>query len=243
MRNLLATLVLLVNLAASTALTAAEPLRVLLVTGGHDFQTNQFLELFRSEPGVRLTHVAHPEAQDWFKRERAREYDVLVSYDMWQDISDEAKADLLALVRSGKGFLAMHHCLASYQAWDDYARLIGGKYHLREWTRDGQPQRGSTYRHDVQFQVRVVAPDHPVTRGVSDFTIHDETYGGFEVKPDVTPLLRTDEASSGPVIAWARKEEAGRVVYLQLGHDRLAYENPAFRQIVHQAMRWAAQQD
>jgi uncharacterized protein len=243
MRHFLATLGLVVYLAASTALTAAEPLRVLLVTGGHDFQTNQFLELFRSEPGIRLTHVSHPEAQDWFRRDRARDFDVLVSYDMWQEISDEAKADLLALVRAGKGFLAMHHCLASYQAWDDYARLIGGKYHLREWTRDGQIQRGSTYRHDVQFQVRVVAPDHPVTRGVVDFAIHDETYGGFEVKRDVTPLLRTDEASSGPVIGWARKEEAGRVVYLQLGHDRLAYENPAFRQIVHQAIRWVAQQD
>jgi uncharacterized protein len=244
MRELSGLLLLLVTgLAASAAPAATDPLRVLLVTGGHDFQTNQFLDLFRSEPGVRLVHVVHPEAQAWFKPERAGDYDVLVSYDMWQDISEEAKADLLALVRSGKGLLAMHHCLASYQAWGDYARLIGGKYHLREWTRDGQLQPGSTYRHDVQFQVRVVVPDHPVTRGVSDFTIHDETYGGFEVKPDVTPLLKTDESSSGPVIAWARKEEAGRVVYLQLGHDRLAYENPAFRQIVHQAIRWVARVD
>lgn len=243
MRILLAMLSLVGALTATAAPAASSPLRVLLVTGGHDFQTNQFLELFRADPGVRLTHVAHPEAQDWFKPERAREYDVLVSYDMWQDITEEAKANLLTLVRSGKGFLAMHHCLASYQAWDDYARLIGGKYHLREWTQGGQPQPGSTYRHDVEFKVRVAAADHPVTRGVRDFNIHDETYGGFEVKPDVTPLLQTDEPSSGPVIAWARTEGRGRVVYLQLGHDRLAYENPAFRQIVHQAIRWVAHPD
>jgi len=153
MREFSALLLLVTGLAASAAPATTDPLRVLLVTGGHDFQTNQFLDLFRSEPGVRLTHVVHPEAQAWFKPERAGDYDVLVSYDMWQDISEEAKADLLALVRSGKGFLAMHHCLAS------------------------------------------------------------------------------------------RKEEAGRVVYLQLGHDRLAYENPAFRQIVHQAIRWVARAD
>lgn len=243
MRILLSTLACVAALATTSALSAAEPLRVLLVTGGHDFQTNQFLDVFRADPAIRLTHVVQPEAQAWFRPERAKDFDVLVSYDMWQEITEEAKADLLAWVQSGKGFLAMHHCLASYQAWDDYARLIGGRYHLREWTRDGHPQPASTYRHNVEFRVRVVDLDHPVTRGVNDFTIHDETYGGFEVKPDVTPLLKTDEPTSGPVIAWARKEAAGRVVYLQLGHDRLAYENPAFRQIVHQAMRWVARRN
>lgn len=230
-------------LATHTRTTAASPIRVLLVTGGHDYDTNEFRALFKADPGIQVNAVTHPNAQQWFKPDRARDYDVLVSYDMWSEISDEAKTDLLQLVRGGKGFLALHHCLASYPEWEDYARLIGGQYHLKPWTQNGQAKPGSTYKHDVLVPVQVVAPNHPVTRGVGDFTIHDEVYGGFEVKPDVTPLLRTDHAESGPIIAWARQEGRGRVVYLQLGHDRLAYENPAYRQLVGQAIRYVAQDE
>lgn len=228
---------------ATLSQTVAAPIRVLLVTGGHDYDTNEFHALFKADPGIRVNAVTHPNAQRWFKPDRAKDYDVLVSYDMWSAITEEAKADLLRLVRDGKGFLALHHCLASYPDWEDYARLIGGKYHLKPWTQDGQAKPGSTYKHDVLMPVQVVASDHPVTRGVKDFTIHDEVYGGFEVKPDVTPLLRTTHPESGPVIAWARQEAQGRVVYLQLGHDRLAYQNPAYRKLIGQAIRYVAREE
>jgi len=243
MPTLLLRLSLAWMLVACGGLTAAEPVRVLLVTGGHDYDTNQFLGLFRSDSGIRLTHVVQPQAQAWFRADQADQYDVLVTYDMWPDISEEAKADLLELVGKGKGLLALHHSLASYPSWPEYAHLIGGRYHPEKWFRDGLEQPASTYLHDVDFRVRVLDRDHPVTRGVEDFTIHDETYGGFEVKADVTPLLGTDEPTSGPVVAWARQQAGGRVVYLQLGHDRQAYANPAFQQIVFQAIRWVAKRD
>jgi hypothetical protein len=82
---------------------------------------------------------------------------------------------------------------------------------------------------------------HPVTQGVSDFDIHDETYGGFEVGAASHALLTTDEPTSGRVIGWAKTYEAARVVYLQLGHDHLGYENPNYRRLVAQAIRWTAQ--
>jgi len=240
MRSLLSLLI-----AASTVFIAGvqagdTPIRVLLITGGHGYETNEFLALFKADSGIEVSHVTHPMAQRWFKPDRAKEYDVLVSYDMWSEITAEAKADLLSLVQGGKGFLAMHHCLASYPEWEDYARLIGGKYHIKPWTRNGQTIPGSTFKHDVLVPVQVVARNHPVTRGIADFTIHDEVYGGFEVMPGVTPLLRTEHPESSPVIGWARQEGNGRVVYLQLGHDHLAYENPAFRKLVAQAIRYVS---
>jgi uncharacterized protein len=228
------------GLACGLATAADPPLKVLLVTGGHDFQTNQFLAMFAADPGVSVRQVNHPRAHEWFRAARASEYDVMVFYDMWQEIGPEARRDLLERVREGKGLVALHHALASYQDWDDYARLIGGRYHLAKRIENGVEIPGSTYLHDVTFQVRIAAPDHPVTRGIRDFTIHDETYGGFEVKAGVTPLLETDEQTSGPILAWARQEVRGRVVYLQLGHDHHAYEHPAFRQLVAQAIRWVA---
>ena len=217
--------------------------RVLLVHGGHDFETNQFLKMFRDNPGITLSTVEHPKAHAWFKPARAREYDVLVFYDMWQEISEEAKRDLLQLIQSGKPLVALHHSVASYQDWAEYGKLIGGRYHLKEWVEDGTRKPGSTYQHDVQFTIRVADREHPVTRGLSEFKIHDETYGGFEVKPGVHVLLTTDEPSSGRGVAWTTTYGAGRVVYIQLGHDHLAYENPNFKRLVGQAIDWAAQRD
>jgi type 1 glutamine amidotransferase len=221
---------------------AASPIRVLLVHGGHDFETNQFLEVFKANPEVRFEVVHHPQAQARWKADAAA-YDVLVFYDMWQLIDAEAKANLVARLKEGKGLVALHHSLVSYEKWDEYGRIIGGRYHLGKWSKDGVEQPASIFKHGVDFTVRVADPAHPVTRGVHDFAIHDETYGHFEVGPGVHALLTTDEPTSGRVIGWAKTYEAARVVYLQLGHDHAGYENPNYRRLVAQAIRWAAKRD
>jgi uncharacterized protein len=230
-------------LGADAPVANSGKIRVLLVHGGHDFETNQFLQVFRENPQLSLTVVQHPAAQAWFRPERARDYDVLVFYDMWQTISEEAKSDLVSLVKGGKPLVALHHCLGSFQQWDEYANLIGGRYHLEKWSDHGVEKPGSTYRHDVDFKVHVADSSHPITRGVTDFAIHDETYGGFEVKPDSHVLLTTDEPSNGHDLAWCKSYGAARVVYLQLGHDHQAYDNPSYRRLLAQAIRWAVKRD
>ena len=250
-RTPLTTLALLVltgvifGLAPTPSSRAAEAgrIRILLVTGGHDYETNQFFKLFQDLPGLTVLSEAHPKAHAWWKADAASQYDVLVFYDMWQEISGEAKASLVARLKEGKGLVALHHCLGSYQQWPEYTKIIGGKYHLAKHVENGVEKPGSTYKHDVDFQVQVAKPDHPVTRGLKGFAIHDETYGGFEVRPEVQALLTTEEPTSTHTIAWAKTYEAARVVYVQLGHDHVAYENPNYRRLVAQAIRWAAKRD
>jgi uncharacterized protein len=241
LRRLLAGLCLLGLLPGP--LTAAEPIRVLLLVGGHDYQTNQFHQLFEANPEVTLRVVEHPNAHRWLRPDRADAYDVIALYDMWQPITEEAKADFIARLNEGKGLVALHHALASYQAWDDYRAIVGGRYHLKPRLVNELEVPASTYRHDVQFRVNVLDRTHPVTRGLEDFEIHDETYGGFEVLPDVHPLLGTTEPTSGPVIAWQQVYAGARVVYIQLGHDRLAYENPNYARLLAQAIRWSARRE
>lgn len=221
----------------------ADQIRVLVVTGGHGYETNQFLTMFKELPGITFESVAHPQAHDWLKPEAAKQWDVLVTYDMWQDITDEAKANFVNRLKEGKGLVALHHSLASYQAWDQYARIIGGKYHLEKYTRNGVERPGSTYRHDVHFKLHVADPNHPVTRGLSDFEIHDETYGKLEIRPRVHALLTTTEPTSSPTVAWAKRFQGTRVVTIQLGHDHTAYENPNYRRLLNQAIQWVAQHD
>lgn len=218
------------------------PIRVLLVTGGHDFERKPFFGMFQSFDNVRIKAVEHPNAHAHFKPEAAKQYDVIVFYDMWQEISDEAKNDLVQLLNQGKGLLAMHHCLASYQKWPEYEKIIGGRYNLEKRVVNGVEQPASTYLHDVKFKVQVASSDHPVTQGIKDFEILDETYGRFVVSPEVHPLLTTTEATSSPTVCWAKTYGKSRVITLQLGHDHMAYDNPHFRRVVSQAIRWVAPQ-
>lgn len=209
-------------------------IRVLVVTGGHAFEREPFFTLFQGYPDIEYREVQHPKAHDLFKPEAARDYDVLVLYDMWQEIGEEAKANFVALLKQGKGVVALHHSLAGYQDWEEYARIIGGRFRLQK--RGEKPP--STFKHGVKFTVHIADPEHPVTRGLKDFEIVDETYGDFEVDPQVKPLLTTDEPSSGKVIGWCHTYGKSRIVYIQLGHDHTAYENPNYRRLVVQAIRW-----
>jgi hypothetical protein len=127
----------------------------------------------------------------------------------------------------------LHHSLVSYQEWDEFENIIGGRYFL-----SGLEQDSSTYRHDVDIPVRVIHKDHPVTKGIDDFMIHDEVYGNFKVLPGVQALLSTTHPESGKIIGWTNIYGNSRIVYLQLGHDHYAYENPNYRRLLKQAITW-----
>ena len=232
-----------IGLAADAATDASGKLRVLVITGGHDFEKEPFFKVFQDNPDIAFKAVEHPNAHALLKAEAAAQYDVLVCYDMHQEITDEAKADFIARLKEGKGLVVLHHAIACYQQWPEYWKIIGARYYLQKTTVDGVEKARSAYKHGVNFQVHVADPTHPVTRGVKDFELHDETYRLFDVAPECHTLLTTEEPASNKVIGWAKTYENARVVYLQSGHDHLAYENPSFQQILRQAIRWTAKRD
>jgi type 1 glutamine amidotransferase len=86
--------------------------------------------------------------------------------------------------------------------------------------------------------VELVDENHPVTWGMEDFTIHDEGYSNITVLDQVTPLLTSDHPDSSPIIGWAHTRNKSQVVYLMLGHDKYAYQNPAFIQLLENSVYW-----
>jgi type 1 glutamine amidotransferase len=85
-----------------------------------------------------------------------------------------------------------------------------------------------------------VAKGHPVTAGLTDFTIRDEIYWGFRVGADVKPLVTTTHPKSGKPLAWTRTEKKSRVVYIQGGHGLEAFTNANYRQLLAQSISWTA---
>lgn len=229
-----------VSVAFPVRALADDPIRVLIITGGHDFEREAFFEIFKGEKDITYREVQHPNATRMFRPDKRASYDVIVLYDMWQTITEEDAEAALDLLREGKGVVALHHCIASYNDSPEYEQIIGGKYFLKETKEGDKTIPASTYKHDQTINVHIADPDHPITKGMKDFTIHDETYGSFRVREGVHRLLETDHPLSGTTIGWCHKYEASRIVYIQLGHDHLAYNNPNYHQLVQQAIRWAA---
>jgi uncharacterized protein len=226
--------------ALTLAADAGAKTRVLVVTGGHDYEREPFLKVFQDNPNIAFKAVEHPNAHALLRADAAKDWDVLLLYDMHQEISEEAKADFVSRLKEGKGLVVMHHAIANYQKWPEYAKIIGARYYLQKEVVNGVEKARSAYQHDVNFKLHVEDPAHPVTKGLQDFNIHDETYKLFDVYEDCHPLLSTDEPLSNKVVAWSKTYGQARVVYIQLGHDHFAYENPNLRQLLGQAIAWVA---
>ena len=234
---------LCLTLALALPNQAAEKTRLLVISGGHDFQTNQFFAMLKGNPDVTFEPFTHPKAHAQLRPDAAKNYDVIVLYDLWQNITPEAKADFVNWLKAGKGLVVLHHAIANYQQWPEYWKIAGGRYYLNKTMVEGVEKPRSIWKHDVEVAIHVADTDHPVTRGLKDFTIHDETYGLFDMAPDSHALLTSDTPGSGKNLGWAKTYEAARVVYLQLGHDHLAWNNPNFQQLLSQSIRWVAKKD
>lgn len=223
--------------------TVERPLRILIVTGGHDFERKEFFAMFDSFADVRWEEKQQPQANDIWLNDTLHNYDAVVLYDMWQQITEEQKQGMVKWLRDmGKGLVALHHSIASYQQWEEYPRIIGARYFLSPGKApDGKEFDRSQYQHDVKFSVKVVDKNHPVVKGLPEqFEIVDETYKGWWLSPNVQKLLVTDHDLSDPCVAWAHQYGKAKVVYIQLGHGPTAYNNPNFRKLVHNAIKWVA---
>ena len=100
--------------------------------------------------------------------------------------------------------------------------------------------QGSTYLHAQDVTAEIVDHNHPVTRGMDDFIIHDEVYDYIEILPDVNPLIITDHPESCDTLVWTNTYGNSRIVYVQSGHDNNAFSNPHYRQLLRQAINWVA---
>lgn len=213
--------------------------RLMVFTGGHGYDTKAFDKMLNELPGISWKMATHPKAHAQLKPEAAKDYDVLVLYDMPQKISEEAKADFVALLQAGKPLVAFHHCLGAYNDWDEYTNIIGGRYMHKKAKYDGVEYTPSTFKEGVDITIHPLDPAQPVTAGLGDLKVHDEVYGKVYVAKDVTPLLTTDAPGCTPTVGWTHRYGASQVVYLMQGHGPGSWNVPAWRQLLVQAIAFA----
>ena len=258
----------------------SEP-RLLVLTGGHPFVLDGFTEAFDAIALQRWTHATQPSAQDLLTPSTAADFDALVFYDMpgitftrsdppteFPSPSSSLVEGMGELLNAGIGMVFVHHAVASWPAWEEYAEIVGGRFHYQPGTLRGVNYPDSGYRFDVLHTVEVLDPTHPVCAGLGDsFTLTDELYLYPVFEDSVVPLLRTTFPMDDPsqffsadaairgrrntnegwthpagsqLVGWAKNARNSPVVYLQFGDGPSTYADPSFRKVVENATRWVA---
>jgi uncharacterized protein len=151
-------------------------------------------------------------------------------------ISEQQKAELLAFVRSGKGFVAAHTGLTAFESWPEFGEMLGAKYGGHLYTGPG----------------RLISeqPNHPIVKhwGAA-FDYQDEFYRPNGLSRDkVDVLLRFDPASAPSSklpaegdfpLVWTKMYGGGRVVYSSLSHSTEAWDVRNLQIMMFEAIRWS----
>ncbi|QUD90511.1 ThuA domain-containing protein [Phenylobacterium montanum] len=256
-----------------------QPLNVMVAAKGHPYQRDPFMAMFDDLPGVACTLVEQPLAARLMNPDGMKGFDALVLYDMpgldfgaadrpaYVEPDEAFKAGFLALLDRGIGVVALHHAIAGWPAWPEYAELLGGRFLYKPGPLLGSLRPDSGYRHDVVHTVEFADPGHPVVSGLpQSFALTDELYL-FEVFEDlVTPLLRSGHAftrdgfysasqavagrmfsnegwahaDGSNLVGWTKRARNSPLVYLQPGDGPSTYADPNYRRLIENAIRWAA---
>lgn len=218
-----------------------DKIKVLVVSGGHGFKHQSFYDIFNTMPSIVYDTLVQPEANELIASPEVNRYDVLVFYDLFEEITPEQQEAYIGLLKKGASMIFLHHALVSYQNWLEFIKIVGGQYHTHPVMVRGDTLNTS-YEHGLVIPVKVEDKKHPVTMGIDDFEIVDEVYDGVEILPQVKPLLSTTHPKSMDYVAWINHYGNSQVICIQLGHGPSAYSNPNYRKLIRQAIEWSAQQ-
>jgi hypothetical protein len=235
MKSLLMTILLCV---AHVTVFAQNKYRLLVITGGHGFEKVPFYNMMDSLGNFTYDRIEQPKANELIASPAVGQYDALVFYDMYDSITPPQKQAYLRLLKKGKAMVFLHHALVSYQHWDDFQRIIGGKYYEKATMVNGNSVK-SSYQHDVIIPVKIENTAHPVTKGLADFEIYDEVYGNFGTQPTIRPLLSTTHPGSSKYIAWTNPFGGSEVLFIQLGHGPEAFRDTNYRKLLRQGIEWS----
>ena len=257
------------------------PLRIMVSVKGHPFDRNAFGAMFDDMTDVQASFVDQPAAGRLMNPQAMAGFDALVLYDMpglnfaadgekpgYVAPEPDVKAGFEALLTAGIGVVALHHAIAGWPTWPQYADWLGGRFLYAPREVRGTVRADSGYRHDVAYDAEVVDHAHPVAAGVpATFAMTDELYLHEVFEADVTPLLRARHAfveggfySAHQVVAhgrmfsndgwrhapgsnligWTKTAINSRLVYLQPGDGPETYANPHYRRLVRNAIGWVA---
>jgi len=198
---------------------------LMLHNGGHSFEgLKKALDPVLEKTGD--FEVTVGESFDVLKAENIKAFDVVFFYGSGGKMTDPAQEQGLEGFVAGGGGMAGVHATDANKRSDVYWRLIGGRF---------------AGHGGGRFMVRIEDKKHPVTAGMDDFEISDETYrNNYHPDAKIHSLVHMDRGKEQQSMAWVQEIGKGRVFCTTLGHGPQAFANPQFQRLVVRGLYWAA---
>jgi len=166
---------------------------------------------------------------------KMRSLDLVIPIWTMGTITDQQEEGLREAVEGGVGLAGWHGGMAdSFRNSINYQFMVGG-----QWV----AHPGNI----IDYQVKIIDHEDPITSGLEDFTMHSEQYY-MHVDPSNEVLVTTTfsgehvpwiKGNTIPVV-WKRQWGEGRVFYSSLGHVAKDFNVPEAKEIVKRGMLWAS---
>ncbi|HVA45012.1 MAG TPA: ThuA domain-containing protein [Pirellulales bacterium] len=219
-----------------------QPLKTLLIAGGccHDYakQKDLLKQGLEARANVEVTIVYSPdtttkarfdiyENPDW-----AKGYDVVIHDECTSQVTDMPYLrNILNAHKSGVPAVNLHCAMHSYRVGtNDWFEFVGIQ----------------SAKHGPQLPIGItfVDKEHPVTRGLADWTtINEELYNNVTVLDSATPLARgkqkLEKGESDFVVAWANQYGKTRVFSTTIGHNNDTVGDPRYLDLVTRGLLWS----
>ena len=213
--------------------------RIAMLMGSHPIDTINIYPVLRGLEGIEI----YPQPLDCLLYDFGGtndEYDGYLFYCMpllppkpdekFGDLPKTPADTFYRLGEDGKGITVLHHGLVAFPG-------------LKMWNEvTGITDRSFEYFGDMDIDVHIADKKCPITEGIADWTLKDETFryaGGLD--KSCTPVLTTDLKESAPVIAWTHEYKNSRVFCFNQGHDAAPFRDDSFTEVLRRGILWSTE--
>ena len=211
---------------------------VAVVVGRHPYDVIEFDDSFAWIPEVRC-YQQHMEQFVKSPKDVREWYDVVCFYNWHNDIPDPATEKwyesgiipaMEALGETKQGIIMLHHALVAWLDWRLWDSITGIQ------------NRVFTYHHNQKMHLEIVDREHPITKGLSDWDMIDEGYRMASANEGSNNhiLIKTDHPNCMASIAWTRMYNNSKVFCFESGHDKKAFLNKNYQEVLRRGILWAA---
>ena len=203
-------------------------IKVAVITGNHPFEVPEFINLFRSFSGIDCYLQDLENFAADFSDVRSQ-YDVFLFYNMHNEAPDQASRRVIErLGETKRGLFLLHHGILGFANWHIWSEIVGIN------------NRSFTYHPGETVNVEIVDPNHPITKGLSPWTMMDELYRMEGAGEGSQILLGAHHPKSLKTLAWTRQYRNSPVFCCASGHGKDTWANPNFRTVVERGIQWLA---
>jgi putative membrane-bound dehydrogenase-like protein len=213
----------------------AKPLRVCLVSGSLEYESDKslaaFQEYLEKKYNVQCSRAFRKTDDDLPGLENLDTCDVMLLFTRRLTIQGEQLDRIKKYCTSGKPIVAVRTASHAFQNWLALDKeVLGGDYQ-------------GHYGEKVKTRIGIVEKmkDHPILSGVKVFEPAGSLYKNQSPAKDIEVLLTGENGEHTEPIAWTRGHKGGRIFYTSLGHPK-DFENEHFKRMLVNALFWTTRE-